>query len=165
MRESRLGRMSHLLIFEATAMLRSAHRRVWSFPTPGERIPPLPLEVGETIAISCFCSKSAFHRLASTLGFVLIRSLFLSCTLNLLTNFHRQLRQSLQSNIFSWVQWAEYFFHRLHHRVHDILVASVKQPPAERQVFPVRLKVISVCMLDVVVISVFQVYLRPLPLW
>jgi hypothetical protein len=83
-----------------------------------------------------------------------ILSLLFREAFNLLADHYCELGKFFQCDILSWVQWAKDLIHRLDNLFHDVLATSMQQPPAEGQVFSIRLEVIAVGVFDVIIIMV-----------
>ena len=86
-------------------------------------------------------------------------------TLNLLSHFKSKLRESLNGNLFARVQRAEDLLDGDPDLLHQVETALVQQPPAQTEVSPIRLEIISVGLIEVVVVIVLQIYAGLLVRW
>ena len=82
--------------------------------------------------------------------------LLLGLALDPFSDFQRQLGQFRQRDILPGVERAEDLGHGRLYLRHEILPATVQEPPAERQISPIGLKVIAQRLREVIVVMVLQ---------
>lgn len=87
---------------------------------------------------------------------LLIAALLFRRPLDALPNRQRELCEFLEAELVARCVGAEDLLHGFFHFGANVGPAAVQEPPAERQVFAVRLEVVAIVLLHVVVVAVFK---------